>query len=160
MARWPIRVAHLSQIPCHFAPIILSISLTSHLSLLPIGRELHTAIWPPRRCQNSTRTWRWGRKAATDQATEISGPDDGWWVPRSPSKVMPQPQFLAIFGAVWPPFTVRPPILEWAFHPLKNRGPLDGRIIAIEKSVTIHTVSAITFSGELRRFREVRPSKV
>ena len=38
--------------------------------------------------------------------------------------------------------------------------PLDRLIIAVKKLVTIHTVSSTTFSGEPRKFREVRPSKV
>ena len=47
------------------------------------------------------------------------------------------PLFLANSGAVQPHFEVKPPVLEPALHPLQNHTPFDGRIIAIEKSVTI-----------------------
>ena len=50
--------------------------------------------------------------------------------------------------------------MERALHPLQDRTPFDGRIIAVEKLVTIHTVSSTAFSGEPGKFREVRTPKV
>ena len=69
------------------------------------------------------------------------------------------PSFLANFGVVRPPFTVRPLVLEWSFNTLQNHTHLDGRIISVEKSITIHTVPSTAFSSEPGKFREVRPSQ-
>ena len=70
------------------------------------------------------------------------------------------PQFLAISSIVQPLFPVRPPILERAFNGLQNYTPFADPIIAIEKPITIHIMSSMTFCGEPESFREVRPQNV
>ena len=57
--------------------------------------------------------------------------------------------FLVDSRAIQPSFLVKPPILERAFDPLKNYILLAGRIIAIEKLISIHTVPSMAFFDEL-----------
>ena len=70
------------------------------------------------------------------------------------------PWFLAISGTVRPPFMMRSSVLEWALSPPQNHAPLDRRIFAIQKPVTIHIVTSTAFSSEPGKFHEVRPPKV
>ena len=126
--------------------------------------DVHKSCLPPRfsssfLCRRSTRVARRERSIADEHPPGVSAGDEERWSSCWSLKFTPLPLFLADFGTVRPPFPVKPLILEWAFDPLQNYTPLVGRIITVEKSVTIHIVPSTAFFSESEKFREVRPPK-
>ena len=110
----------LTQTPLATSPISPQFS---SLSLFPltIDRVFHlrlTALLPP------DCNMHWMSRKGGCWWSDAWSPSFGRWTPRSLSKVMLVTQFLAIFCAFPPLFTVRPPVLEWALHPLQNRAAL------------------------------------
>ena len=144
LAPWPIR-SHQPLPPYLFSCTPpLSVSVFSLLSS-PLSRDFPL----PFDCRPIIRVVHApdaiGKRAANDQTTEVSAPDDEWWSLRRLWKIPPSSPFLANSGIFRPYFMARPPVLEQAFNSLQNRAPLDRRIITIEKSITIHTMSSTTF---------------
>ena len=156
---WPIRGNHfsLSLWPtCHSFCLSLSFSLISTREQVVSSSTIFVAIPSP---EINTRRRR--RKASSRRMFPpvVSVGDEQQWSSSWLLKFTPLPPFLPDSNAVQPLFPVKSPVLERAFDLLQNYTPLAGRIIIVEKPITIHTMPSTTFSGELGQFREVRPPK-
>ena len=157
MVAWPIRGNQpLSPFWSTCPPLSLSFSPISVMikSCLPLQ------FLPPSLQRRPIRSAHRGSPAVDERLLEVSTGDEQWWSSSWSSKFTPPPAFLANFSAVRPPFLVRPPILEQAFDPLQNHTPLDCQIIAVEKSIAIHTVPSRIFSVNRDSFMRWDPPKL
>ena len=114
---WPIRkhTHTLSQLFSLLSPLIISRILPRPFDCLARGGRL--AIGRPALeflVGDNRRSRRYGRR-----------------------KSSMQPRFLVVSGAVRPPFTVRPPILERALRPLQNRAPLTNKSLLFKNQLLI-----------------------